>query len=96
MSPGFAHFDDGFIAMGFIVAGAFFMRFWRRTRDWLFVAFGLAFWLMALNQIIDSLSDIPPSDQSPTYFLRLAAFVLIIYAIWRKNRGGPGQPDSRA
>ncbi|HUZ67289.1 MAG TPA: DUF5985 family protein [Beijerinckiaceae bacterium] len=95
MSPEFAHFDDGFIAMGYIVAGAFFMRFWRRTRDHLFTAFGAAFWLMALNQIIDSLSDIPPSDQSPTYLLRLSAFVLIIVAIWWKNRDHSAPRDKK-
>jgi len=92
MSPELAHFDDGFIVMGYFVIGAFFMRFWRRTRDFLFMAFGLAFWLMALNQIIDSISHIPPTDQSPTYLLRLAAFLLIIFAIWRKNKYRSGPP----
>ena len=95
LPAGLAHFDDGFIAMGYIVVGAFFFRFWRRTRDKLFVSFGLAFWLMAANQIIDSILDIPREEQSPTYLLRLAAFLLIIFAIWRKNREIPGPPRKK-
>jgi len=43
-----APFVSGLIAMGFAVAGLFFLSFWRRTRDTLFVAFAVAFWLLAL------------------------------------------------
>ena len=42
-------FVSGLIAMAYAVAGVFFLRFWRRTRDSLFAAFGLAFWLFAAN-----------------------------------------------
>ena len=78
-------FGSGLIAMGFLVAALFFVRFWSRTRDDLFLAFGLAFVLMALNQGLPALLDVPREEQSPFYLLRLAAFILIILAIIGKN-----------
>lgn len=78
-------FLAGMIAMGHLVAGLFFFRFWRRTRDLLFAAFGVAFWLLGLNQALVGLSGAPPEDQGNFYLIRLAAFVLIIAAIIRKN-----------
>jgi hypothetical protein len=76
---------SGIITMGYFVAGMFFFRFWRRTSDSLFLIFGGAFWLMALNQAIVTLSGIPREEQSWVYLLRLAAFCLIIAAIVFKN-----------
>jgi hypothetical protein len=71
--------------LGFMAAGVFFLRFWRRTRDGLFVAFSIAFFLLAANQALVALSGIPREEQSPIYLLRLAAFSLLIIAIVRKN-----------
>jgi hypothetical protein len=67
------------------MAGFLFFRFWRRTRDFLFLAFGLAFCLFAANQAAVALLDIPRETQSWIYLLRLAGFTLIIVAILRKN-----------
>ena len=39
-------FLSGAVAFGFFVCGLFFLRFWRRTRDELFMAFALAFGLL--------------------------------------------------
>jgi hypothetical protein len=80
-------FVSGLITMGFIVSGLFFIRFWARTRDPLFAAFAAAFWLLATNQALLALSDLPVEERSWMYLLRLAAFVLIILAILFKNRG---------
>ena len=79
-------FLSGAITMGFIVAGLFFLRFWKRTHDGLFIAFALAFWLLGLGQALLSFSDIPVEERSWLYLLRLAAFLLILVSIWRKNR----------
>ena len=76
---------SGAITMGYLVAGLFFLRFWARTRDGLFVAFACAFWLLALNQLLVALSGTPREEQTWIYLLRLLAFVLIIAAIVRKN-----------
>lgn len=40
-------FVSGLITMGFVVAGLFFLRFWRRAGDRLFAAFAVAFWMLA-------------------------------------------------
>jgi len=79
-------FLSGAVTMGFIVAGLFFLRFWRRTGDTLFVAFASAFWLLGLGQALLSFTDIPVEERSWLYLLRLAAFLLILVSIWRKNR----------
>lgn len=84
-------FVGGVIFMGYLLAGFFFLRFWRRTRDSLFLVFALAFWLMSLNQSLPVMLGIPREEQSFVYLFRLAAFVLIIGAILRKNlQGGRG------
>lgn len=80
------HFLSGAITMGFAVAGLFFLRFWKRTRDTLFIAFALAFWLLGLVQALLALTDFPIEERSLFYLIRLAAFVLILGAIWYKNR----------
>lgn len=79
-------FLSGAISMGFVVAGLFFLRFWKRTHEGLFVAFALAFWLLALGQALLAFTDIPVEERSWLYLLRLAAFALILVSIWIKNR----------
>jgi hypothetical protein len=83
-----AVFLYGMATMGFIVAGLFFVRFWQRTNDRLFLTFGVAFGLLALNQAVVALSGIPREEQSWVYLLRIAAFGLLIVAIIAKNTGG--------
>ncbi len=75
----------GAVSFGFGVAALFFFRFWRDTRDELFLSFGLAFVLLAAGQLTLALSGIPDEQRSWVYLLRLAAFVLILVAIVRKN-----------
>lgn len=79
-------FLSGAIAMGFVVAGLFFLRFFQRTRDGLFVAFALAFWLLGLTQALITLAGIPIEERSGLYLLRLIAFLLILGSVWFKNR----------
>ena len=79
-------FLSGAITMGFVVAGLFFLRFWKRTGEGLFVAFALAFWLLGLVQALLAFTEIPVEERSSLYLLRLAAFLLILGSIWFKNR----------
>jgi hypothetical protein len=79
-------FLSGAITMGFVVAGFFFLRFWKRTREGLFLAFAAAFWLLGLAQALLAFTDIPVEERSWLFLLRLAAFSLILVSIWRKNR----------
>ena len=79
-------FLSGAIVMGFLIAGLFFLRFWTRTREGLFLAFALAFWLLGLMQCLLVFADIPDEERSWLYLLRLAAFALILVSIALKNR----------
>ena len=79
-------FLSGAVTLGFLLCGLHFLRFWKRSRDRLFLAFAFAFWLLGLNQALLALANIPVEERSWLYLLRLAAFVLIIAAIAAKNR----------
>lgn len=79
-------FLAGAVVMGFWLAGLFFLRFWKKTHDELFLAFTLAFWLLGLGQALLTFSNVPVEERSGLYLIRLAAFMLILGAIWRKNR----------
>jgi hypothetical protein len=79
-------FLSGAITMGFLIAGLFFLRFWKRSRERLFLAFALAFWLLGLTQALLVFVDVPVEERSSLYLLRLAAFSLILVSVWAKNR----------
>ena len=79
-------FVSGLITMGFVIAGLFFLRFWRRTGDHLFAAFAVAFWMLATNQALLVFVRIPIEERSWLYLLRLGAFTLILLAVIAKNR----------
>ena len=87
--PILAAFAAGALTLGFVAVAVFFLKFWRRTGDGLFAAFAVAFALLAANQAAPVLLGIPSENQAYIYLLRLAAFLLIILAILRKNLGRP-------
>jgi hypothetical protein len=82
-------FLAGAVTLAFVVAAAFFLRFWRRTRDRLFLAFGAAFLLMALNQFLAAAFGAADERTVFTYLLRILGFVLILAAIIDKNLAAP-------
>jgi len=83
-------FLSGAVSMGFFVCSLFFLRFWSRTKDELFLAFAVAFILLGIGQALITLTGIPVEERSWLYMFRLGAFLLIILAILRKNlRGTP-------
>lgn len=84
-------FLSGAVTLGFVVAAMFFVHFWRRTRDRLFLAFGGAFSLLAVNQAAAHFLFVANEPASVVYVLRVLAFAIIIAAIVDKNR-----PSSRA
>lgn len=79
-------FLAGAIAMGFAVAALMFLKFWRRTREGLFLAFSGSFILLSINHAMLSLSQVPLEERSSLYLVRLVAFLLIIGAFWHQNR----------
>jgi hypothetical protein len=78
-------FVGGLFAMGFTVIGVLFLRFWRQTRERLFAAFAVAFWLLAAGQAVTGFLGIGHQHEGGAYLLRLAAFVVILGAIVAKN-----------
>jgi peptidoglycan/LPS O-acetylase OafA/YrhL len=86
MSAALSQFISGIIMMGYLIAGLFFLRFWKETRDRLFALFGVAFFLLATQR----LAFVVTSDTSERaiwwYALRLVAFIIILLAIVDKNR----------
>ncbi len=81
----FGLFASGMITAGELIAGLFFLKFWSRSGDSLFICFAIAFWLLALNQFLLASGGVPREEKSWIYLLRLASFVLIAVAIVRKN-----------
>ena len=79
----------GAIAAGYAVAGVFFLRFWRETRDRLFALFALAFFVLAANRVVGGM--LPEPYRDPVYWVRFAAFAVILVAIVDKNRSS-GRP----
>jgi len=70
------------------VASLFFLRFWRKTSDRFFLAFAVAFLLLALNQALAQWIGAADERAGYTYLLRVVAFVLILAAIIDKNLSG--------
>jgi hypothetical protein len=81
-----AEFITGAIAMGYLVIAGFFVSFWRRTGDGLFLAFAIAFGLLTIGSVARAAAGLEP-DSVAVYLVRLVAFLLIIAAIVRKNIG---------
>ncbi|MEO8307835.1 MAG: DUF5985 family protein [Pseudomonadota bacterium] len=77
----------GVIVTASLTAALFFLRFWRNTRDPLFLAFALAFAIEGLNRISFLFLDRPNEGSPAIYIVRLLAFLLILAAILWKNSG---------
>ncbi len=78
---------SGAILMGYLVAGLYFLRFWRDTRDRLFLIFAVAFVILGVQRVALVLTREMLETQTGLYLLRLFAFLLILGAIVDKNRG---------
>jgi hypothetical protein len=71
----------------------FFLRFWRRRGDRLFLFFAIAFVLLGVNWL--TLAFIRQDEvRTALYVIRLLAFILILFAIYDKNR--PARAVSRS
>jgi uncharacterized membrane protein HdeD (DUF308 family) len=77
----------GVIATCSLAAGVFFLKFWKRTRDSLFLTFGIAFIIEGLNRGAFMLLDRPNEGSPIIYIIRLGVFLLILGAILKKNYG---------
>lgn len=75
----------GVIVAASWVAAAFFWKFWRQTRDILFLAFAAAFFVEGANRMSFLFIESPNEGRPVIYVVRLVAFLLILAAIVKKN-----------
>jgi len=83
---------DGFL-LGVIVTASLtssglFYRFWRQTRDPLFVGFSASFLIEGLNRAAFLVLDQPEQGDTLLYLVRLFSYSLIVAAIAHKNLRG--------
>ncbi|MFC5498997.1 DUF5985 family protein [Caenimonas terrae] len=76
----------GAIAVASLVAGLFFLRFWRQTRDPFFLLFALSFLIEGANRVALGLFVGGNEEGVLFYGVRLLSYGLILLAIWQKNR----------
>ncbi len=75
----------GAFAMAAMIVSLFFLRFWKSTRDRFFLYFAVSFLLEGLCRVILGLTTL--QEQKPLiYILRMCAYLLIIFAIFEKNK----------
>lgn len=77
---------SGAMAMGYAVISLFFLRFWKRTHDRLFILFSAAFGVLTVQRLTLALTVEHIEDDLLFYVVRLLAFLLILAAIIDKNR----------
>jgi type II secretory pathway component PulM len=83
-------FPWGMLTMAHLVAALPLVRFWRISRDRLFLFFAGAFATLALNWVGLALIDPALELQHYVYLIRLFAFLLLIVGIVDKNRRSAG------
>ena len=76
----------GVIVTASLVAGAYFLKFWRQTRDLLFLGFGAAFVVEGLNRTAFLVVGESTGDNPVIYSVRLLSYLLILASIAYKNR----------
>lgn len=76
----------GVIVTCSFVAAGFFTRFWKATRDLLFLGFAAAFLLEGINRLAFLFLDKPSAGEGWIYIIRLLSYLLILAAIANKNR----------
>lgn len=86
-------FLAGALTLAYVIASIYFVHFWRRTADRLFLAFALAFALLAMNQVTVFALGVADERHNYAYILRVLGFVLILAAIVDKNLFG--RPNRR-
>ena len=80
------YFISGAICFGFLTAALFFLRFWKKTDDRLFLIFAISFLLLSIERIVLLFLPVRGEFQFCVYGIRLLAFLLLIFAILDKNR----------
>jgi Family of unknown function (DUF5985) len=86
-----AEFISGATMAAALVIAVFFFRYWRQTRDRLFLGFAGGFLVFAVSRLILAFLEEDDEGRVFVYALRLLAFGLILAAIIDKNRSRPAE-----
>jgi len=76
----------GAIAVANFVAAMLFLRYWRSSRDRFFLYLVASFLLESVNRTAAALQPATEGESAVHYLVRLASYLLIVLAIWEKNR----------
>ena len=80
-------FLSGSIMSGSFVIGLFFFKFWNKFKDRLFLYFAISFWILTLTRLLTAIFDGSSKPRTTIFYvLRLIAFLIILFAIFDKNR----------
>ncbi len=82
----FNQFLAGAATVSLLVIVMFFLRFWKRTHDRLFLFFAGSFVFLMIERIVRAVMPVENEWAPYVYTIRLIAFILIIVAIVDKNR----------
>ncbi len=92
MTMSFAIFFAGIFVATFAIAGLFFLKFWKASRDPFFLHFVIFCWMICLERITAVVLEITQQSLSANsetliwvYVIRLLAFAVILSAILKKN-----------
>ena len=75
----------GYIAAASGAVALYFLRFWKETRDFLFIAFAVFFIVQGGTRAFELSTPSPNLSGIGVYGLRLMAVLLVVAAILRKN-----------
>jgi drug/metabolite transporter superfamily protein YnfA len=81
-----ADFVSGATMAAALVIALLFFRYWRQSRDRLFLMFSLGFLVFSVSRLILAFLEEDDEGRVYVYGLRLVAFLLILAAIVDKNR----------
>jgi drug/metabolite transporter superfamily protein YnfA len=81
-----ADFVSGATMAAALVIALLFFRYWRQSRDRLFLMFSLGFLVFSISRLILAFLEEDDEGRVYVYGLRLIAFLLILAAIVDKNR----------
>lgn len=86
-----SYFLSGALMMAALIVSLFFLRYWKRSGDRLFLWFSIAFAMLSVQRMVLVVSAHVDEQRVATlYIIRLLAFLLILAAIIDKNRAANG------
>jgi len=68
------------------VVALFFLRFYIKSRDRLFICFACSFFMLGVERIVITMSELSRENVGPVVVIRVVAFTLILLAIIDRNR----------